>query len=189
LGVEVDQTAIPWITAVAAAVAAVAAAVSAWLSFYSNRTAADVAATNLVLKIREQYGSDTMLRDLRNLRAWQAIHGPNFAETWAVKLKRDDEDAREVDAARRRVSSFFGAIIDLHDAGLVPKRIEKLLTDFAGFDVLYGVVEPLERAFSPSYDKERFDKLRKLRGPSGLAEYLAIKPVIRKPDGEPARAE
>jgi hypothetical protein len=51
-----------------------------------------------------------------------------------------------VDDARRRVTSFFSNIIDLHDTGLVPQRVEKLLTDFAGFDLLYSVVEPLERA-------------------------------------------
>ena len=134
------QTAIPWIMAVAAAGAAVGSAVaagfSAWFSFRSSRTATDVAVTNLVLKFREQYASDTMLDDLRNLRAWKDKHGPQFAETWAVMLSRGDEEARVVDRARRHVSSFFGAIIDLHDTGLVPKRIKKLLTDFEGFDVL-----------------------------------------------------
>src|SRR5215471_10872417 len=178
-----DQTAIPWILAVAATVSAIAAAISAGLSWRSSQTAANLAATNLILKFRDQYASNEMFVDLRNLRAWYDRHGSSrFAQKWGQKLQENDRDAEIVDRSRRRVTSFFSNIIDLHDAGLVPKQIEKLLTDFAGFDLLYTVVEPLERALSPDYDKPRFDKLRALRPPSdGLRQFTATNWVIRDP--------
>jgi hypothetical protein len=183
-GAAFMDRAIPWImlaSAVAATGSAIAAAFSACFSSRSSRTAADIAAANLILKIRDHYASNEMFIDLRNLRAWHDKYGSQFAETWRRKLK-NDEEAQIVDASRRRVTSFFSNIIDLHDTGLVPKRIEKLLTDFAGFDLLYTIVEPLERALSPDYDKPRFDKLRVLRPASdGLVQFTATNWVIRDP--------
>jgi hypothetical protein len=190
-----DQSAIPWImlwSAVAATGSAIAAAVSACFSSRSSRIAADAArtganaaASTLILKFRDQYASNVMLFDLRNLRAWHDKYGSQFAETWRQKLKDDKEDDKEaqiVDRARRRVTSFFHNIIDLHDAGLVPEHVEKLLLDFDGFDLLYGVVEPLEKANNTDYDKARFDKLRDLRPPqTGRKEYLSLGWAIRNP--------
>jgi hypothetical protein len=180
-----DQTAIPWIMLASAVVAtgsAIAAAFSACFSSRSSRTTADVAATNLILKIRDQYASNEMFIDLRNLRAWHDKYGSQFAETWRQKLAQNDMEAQIVDASRRRVTSFFSNIIDLHDTGLVPKRIETLLTDFAGFDLLYTVVQPLERVLSPDYDQPRFDRLRALRPPSdGLKQFTATNWDIRDP--------
>jgi hypothetical protein len=181
------STAIPWImlaSVVVALFSAIAAAISARFSWRSSQTAADVAATTLILKFRDQYAATEMLIDLRNLCAWHDKHGSRFAETWQEKLRQNDEKALIVDASRRRVSSFFSNIIDLHDTGLVPKRTEKLLTDFDGFDLLYSVVEPLERALNPEYDKRRFDNLRKLRPPrEGRTQDLPIEWVIRDPHG------
>jgi hypothetical protein len=167
-----DQTAIPWLMFGSTIVAVI----SAGLSWRSSQTAANLAAINLILKFRDQYASNEMSVDLRNLRAWYDRHASSkFAQTWAQKFQQNDPDALIVDRFRRRVTSFFSNIIDLHDAGFVPKRIEKLLTDFAGFDLLYTVVEPLERELSPDYDRTRFEKLRALRPPSiGLKQLLAI---------------
>src|SRR5262245_59938256 len=161
--------------------AAVAAAASACFSWRSSQTAANAAATALILKVRDRYASDEMFVVLRNLRAWHDKYGSQFAAMWQQKLQNDKE-AQIVDASRRRVTSFFSNIIDLHDTGLIPKRIEKLLTDFAGFDLLYTIVQPLERALSPDYDQARFDKLRALRPPSdGLKQFTATNWVIRDP--------
>jgi hypothetical protein len=194
------STSIPWIMLASVFVAAI----SAYFSWRSSRTAAgaaataagaaataadaaataaDAAATNLILKFRDQYATNEMLVDLRNLRAWHDKHGSKFVETWQQKLKQKDKEAQIVDRSRRRVTSFFSNIIDLHDTGLVPKRIEKLLTDFVGFDLLYSVVEPLERALGRDYDKQRFDNLRKLRPPrEGRTQLLPINWDIRDPD-------
>ena len=59
---------------------------------------------------------------------------------------------------------------------------KKLLIDFDGFDLLYSVVEPLERELGRDYDKTRFEKLRQLR-PSreGLTQLLSIDWDIRDP--------
>jgi hypothetical protein len=89
-----DSTAIPWIilaSVVVAAFSAIAAAISAYFSSRSSRTAADAAATTLILKFRDQYATDAMLIDLRNLRAWHDRHGSSkFAKTWQEKFEQKD---------------------------------------------------------------------------------------------------
>src|SRR5215469_14608150 len=104
-----DSTAIPWIMLASVVVAAV----SAFFSWRSSRTVANAALTTLILKFRDQYASDEMFIDLRNLRAWHDKYGSQSAEMWRQKL-RNDKDAQIVDASRRRVTSFFSNIIDLH---------------------------------------------------------------------------
>ena len=128
-----DSTAIPWIMLASvgvAAISAIAAMISACFSSRSSRTAADAAATTLILKFRDQCATNEMLIDLRNLRAWYDKHGSKFAETWRDKLKQNDKEALIVDASRRRVSNFFSSIIDLHDTGLVPRRTKKAVNRF-----------------------------------------------------------
>src|SRR6266540_3264778 len=162
-----DSTAIPWIMLASVGVAAISAVVAV-ISAYASRTAANAsrtaaaaAATTLILKFRDQYATNEMLIDLRNLRSWQDKYSSKFAETWGKKLKQNDKEALIVDASRRRVSHFFSSIADLHDTGLVPERTKKLLTDFDGLDLLYSVVEPLERELNPGYDSTCFETLRK----------------------------
>jgi len=195
-----DSTAIPWIMLASVGVAAcsaIAAAVSAYFSSRSSqtavdvaatardaaKTAADVAATNLILKFRDQYASDKMLIDLHNLGAWHDNHrSSNFAETWRKKREQGDKEALTVDASRRRVSHFFSSIVDLYDTGLIPERIKKLLIDFDGLDVLYSVVEPLERELNPGYNRTTFETLRKLRpSRAGLTQFAPINWVIKDP--------
>jgi hypothetical protein len=178
-----DSAAVPWImlaSVVVALIAAIAAWVSAYFSSRSSRTAADASRTaanaaesTLVLRFRDEYASDQMLADLRALRDWYDTHGSKFAKAWREKFEKGDNDALIVDKARRRVSNFFSTIIDLHDARLVPERIERLIIDLDGIELLYNVVEPLERELNPNYHKEHFDKLRKLRPSKGLGEHIA----------------
>ena len=144
-----DQTAIPWImlwSAVAATASAIAAAVSACISSRSSRTAADaaatsrdIAATNLILKFRDQYASDEMLFDLCNLRAWQDKYDSQFAETWRQKLN-DDKEAKIVDGSRRRVTSFFHNILDLH-----ARRVSFRARDSAGTNSAWQPTRPSRR--------------------------------------------
>jgi hypothetical protein len=188
-----DSTAIPWIMLASvgvAAISAIAAAISAYFSWRSSRaaanaatTAADVAATNLILKFRDQYASNEMRIDLHNLGAWYDKYGSStFAKTWQEERQQGDKEALIVNASRRRVSHFFSSIVDLHNAGLVPERLKKLLTDFDGLDVFHSVVEPLERELNPDYNKTPFDTLRNLRPPRvGLTQYAPIDWVIRDP--------
>ena len=120
---------------------------------------------------------------LHNLGAWYDKYGSStFAKTWQEERQQGDKEALIVNASRRRVSHFFSSIVDLHNAGLVPERLKKLLTDFDGLDVFYSVVEPLEQELNPAYNKTPFDTLRNLRPPRvGLTQYAPIDWVIRDP--------
>jgi hypothetical protein len=184
------STAFPWIMAIAACASAVAAAVSACFSWRSSRaaasaaaTAVNVAATNLILKFRDQYASNEMQIDLHNLGAWyDKYDSSTFAKIWHEERQQGDKEALVVNASRRRVSHFFSTIADLHNANLVPEQLKKLLIDFDGLDVFYSVVEPLERELNPGYNKTPFDTLRKLRPPRvGRTQYAPIDWVIRDP--------
>jgi hypothetical protein len=182
-----DWTAIPWTKVVpfgAAVLSAIAAAVSAVFSWRSSQRAADTAATALILKFRDQYATNEMVVDLRNLRAWHDKYDSQFAETWRQRLQQDDPDpeALIVDRSRRRVTSFFSNIAYLHSADLVPKGAKKLLIDFAGLDVFFNEVELLERALSSDYDKAPFESLRNLRpSRAGRVQFTPINWVIRDP--------
>lgn len=180
-----DWTAIPWIKVVpfgAAVLSAIAAAVSAIFSWRSSQRAADTAATALILKFRDQYATNEMFVDLRNLRAWHDKNGSRFAETWRQKLQQNDPDAQIVDRSRRRVASFFSNIAYLRNAGLVPKRAEKLLVDFAGLELFYNVVEPMEQELGSDYDKTPFQSLHDFRRPrAGLQQFTATNWVFRDP--------
>jgi hypothetical protein len=92
---------------IVAAFSAFAAAISAYFSSRSSKAAADVAATTLILKFRDQYATDEMMIDLRNLRAWHDKHGSKFAEMWREKLKQKDREAQIVDRSRRRVTRTY----------------------------------------------------------------------------------
>jgi hypothetical protein len=170
----------PWIM-LASAIGTLASAIAAWHSAYfssqSSKTAADAAEAGLLLRFVAQYASDEMFADLRKLRLWADSHaGSTFAATWREQVEQGNKEAIEVDSARRRVSHFFCAIVDLQDAGLLSDRLKKVVIGFDGFDLHHSVVEPLERALNPAYNKEYFDKLRELRPQRVQGQHAAPKP-------------
>jgi hypothetical protein len=191
-----DRWVIPGIMLMSA-IGTLASAIAAWRSAYFSsqssrtaadaaRTAADATETGLILRFVTQYASNEMLADLRKLRAWFDSHGGStFATTWREKLEQGDKEALEVDSARRRVSHFFCAIIDLQKAGLLSDRVKKVVSGFDGFDLVHRVVEPLEEALNPAYNKEYFDKLRELRPQRALGHHAAPK---RQRDDQKGRA-
>jgi len=65
--------------------------------------------------------------------------------------------------ARRRVSHFFGAIADLYDNRLLCKPIARRLARLSG-DLVFLVVEPLEKELDADYNRAQFDTLRNLTG-------------------------
>jgi hypothetical protein len=164
------------------AIAAVSAAVSAFLALQAIRIAARSAQTQLYMKFREKYEADRMRDDLRNLRAWREKYEANFAEEWGRRFYAREDEAMIVDSARRRVKFFFVAVSDLYAYGLLSRRFALNLLDFQGIDLLYEIVEPLEKVLNPDYNRAKFDTLRKLKGSSGRGSPLGQVTLITNSD-------
>jgi len=170
---SISSAAIPWIMLASVGVACV----SAYFSWRSSEVAANGSQATLYLKFQEQYASGQMLQDLRNLRSWREKYGPDFASRWAKQYEQNNPEALAVNESRRRVSHFYGAIADLYRNGLLSEP--RLLTNFQGIDLWFEVVEPLEKALNPDYDKSQFDALYSLNGSSGRGQPRWFRPVIK----------
>ncbi len=165
----------PWmiVTAVGTGAAAVAAAVSAFFSWRSSRDAANAAQATLYRTFQEEYASDEMGDALRRLSEWYwrfKDQKLDFASEWKKQWESADPEARAearaVDESRRRVSHFFGAIADLRDNRLLSRPIARRLASLSG-DLVFVVVEPLEKKRNPEYNKSHFDILASLTRYSG----------------------
>jgi hypothetical protein len=184
-----SPAAIPYIMLASVVVACVAAG-AAWVSaFFSRRSsqvaanaaqiAANAAQATLYLNFQKQYASDEMLQDLRRLKSWKDQHGEDFASKWEEQWESDDDEAKAkaqaLDGSRRRVSHFFGAIADLYKHGLLSEPLARLLASFPG-DLLFIVLEPLEKQLNENYSKSQFDTL------SSLSGYFGPRPASGIPD-------
>jgi len=171
---DISSAAIPWIMAASVGVACI----SAIFSWRSSQVAANTAQATLYLKFQEQYASDEMRQDLRNLTSWRELHRGEFVSTWVKLYQQNDNKALAVDRSRRRVSHFFGAIADLYNERLLSEDLTgRLATRFQGIELWFEVVEPLEKALNPDYDKSQFDTLYSF-GTSGRGQPRWFRPVI-----------
>lgn len=148
---------------------AVGAAIGAHLSARATRNAAE---GQLVSAFLNEYASPEMLRYLRILRIWESKQGDKFEEKWRKALESADDKALEVDQARRYVKSYFLKALRLYESSYVTEAFLKQIASVDGINIMYDIVEPLERALNPAYDKERFEKLRKLCGRSRTTRLL-----------------
>lgn len=158
------------------ALGAVVAAIGAWKSARATQKAAE---GQLISAFLNEYGTPEMLRYLRQLRNWESKHGHEFEEKWRKALEAADNEALEVDQARRYVKSYFLKALRLYESRYVTKRFLKQVASVDGINIMYDIVEPLEYSLNPVYEKERFDKLRNLCSRSGTKRL--IRPIPYKP--------
>jgi len=99
----------------------------------------------------------------------------DVASEWKKQWESDPKthpeeyaEARAVDASRRRVSHFFGAIAELNSQGLLGKHLARVLANYSGYVQFFQVVEHLEKILNPTnYNKSHFDTIASLTGYSG----------------------
>ena len=104
----------------------------------------------MLLSLLRVYSSPEMSRALRTLRRWRDEHGDQFVADWAAAMPTGgDPEAREVDRARRWVTSYFQDVDALRRARLISKHTMGVAVDKAGVGVLVHVCAPLERALNP----------------------------------------
>ena len=158
------------------ALGALGAAIGAWLSARATRFAAEA---QLFSRFMEEYGAPQMLKALRTLRNWKAEQGNEFEEKYRKALESGDPNAHEVDQARRHVKFYFLKALRLYEAGFVTKRFLKEVAAVDGVNILYGIVESLEYALNPAFDKSKFERFRQICGRAGTGRL--IRPIPTTP--------
>lgn len=167
------ETIVSILTAVSAAGAA-GAAIATWQSARATQKATE---GELLSRFMEEYSDVKMLRALRRLNDWKHTQGENFEEKWRKAFEKGEPEAVEVDLARRHVSHYFQRALLLHESGYVSQRFVKAVGSVDGINVLYDIVEPLEYALNPAYDKAIFDKLRKICGRPKTGRLIRPLPI------------
>jgi hypothetical protein len=151
------------------ALGALGAAIAAWKSARETRRAAE---GQLFSDFYVEYGTPEMLRSLRILRNWKANNGNEFEIAWKKKLDEDDEDAHKVDRARRHVKFYFLRALRLYESGYVSIEFLKGVCAVDGINILYDIVEPLEFALNPAFDRSKFNRLRQFCGRAGTGRLI-----------------
>lgn len=157
---------------VIASFAAIGAAVAAISSLCSVKAIKTTAEAQLVIRFLDQYSEWRMLESLRILRNWKAENGTEFADEWRKALEASDDEAIEVDKARRHVSHYFYKALRLYEAGYVGSDFLKEVGKVDGINIYYDIVEELEYALNPAYGSSTFEKLRRLLGRSGTGKLI-----------------
>jgi len=118
----------------------------------------------LLKELFSEYASPQMLVSLRRLKDWEVNHGDSFAEKWLVGIKSGIGPAMEVDLARRKLDYFYSIILWLNDSKMLSKKSVRMFGTFSGYNLLFSIVEPLDKIMNPKYNKNTFNRIRRLCG-------------------------
>lgn len=145
------------------AIGAVGAALAAG---WAARQTMKAAEAQIYTELKYTYATDKMLASLKTLANWHNHYGEQFCNEYLIQLKGKKAEALNVDDARRYVKYYFLNLLDLHDLGLIRKKIFFDLCDVDGRNLLFNIVEPLEISLDPeSKSKPKLDKLRRVFPP------------------------
>lgn len=134
----------------------------------------------LLHRLLERYGSPPMSNALRTLRTWKEARGADFADVWIEAMKTEDRQAREVDRARRYVKNYFCNALRLYEAGYVRRQFVCEVASHDGINLLYDIVEPLERALNPNYSSHCFVTLRSGFGRRRAGDHIVSIRLTRR---------
>ena len=157
------------------AIAAAFSAIGAWLSARATKLTSEA---QLFSRFMEEYGAYEMVTALRNLRNWKAENGDEFEEKWRKALDNSESQAHEVDKSRRLVKFYFLKALRLYTSGFVSKKFLKQVISVDGINILFEIVEPLEYALNPAYNKSNFKKLKTLCKSKGTGRLIRPVPVV-----------
>lgn len=177
---ELENTVWHNITLVLTAITALAASISAigaWLSARATKFATEA---QLFSKFMEEYGAHEMVISLRTLRNWKAEKGKDFEEKWLKSFVEGNSDAQDVDRARRHVKFYFLKALRLYESGFASKKFVKEVISVDGIHILFNIIEPIEHALDPDYNKIHFDKLKKLYESELLGKLIRPVPVDKR---------
>jgi hypothetical protein len=173
-GLRMTKESISLVLTAITSLLALFATIAAWRSARASKVAIEA---QFLSNQMEEYGAEKMLYALRTLRNWKADKGDEFERKWRQAIEANDSAAHEVDRARRTVKFYFYKALRLYQSGYVSKRFLKDVCAVDEINILYDIVEPLEYALNPRYDKNNFDSLRKICGRHGIGGLIRPVPV------------
>ena len=126
----------------------------------------------LVSHIHDQFWSEEYYEAAQLLRAWKSERGESWAQeffTCLADLEQLTEPERDVtrrtNAARRLIKSRFRKTQQLCSRGfLTEDDLREHLTMAPRLEMVFLIIEPLERARKTDYKREMFDFYDRLHG-------------------------
>ena len=149
----------PWdaVSIVATAVAAIMAALATIAAWRSVKATEKSSSAQVIIQLTDSYASEEMLSGMMTLQTFKNRHKTDFARAFDDKRRTSYPDVKEEDEARRRYSHHFHKIYLLYATGLVDKTFVSRIVPKNQVEFLLEVIEPLEDAIGPDYDRTSFD--------------------------------
>ena len=137
-------------------ISALAAAFSAYFAQRSVKSIWMASQAQLVATLLDSWASKDMLDACIKLTEWRKDHGECFAEDFKRLRCGEYDSIRLIDDARRLISHHFQKVYILGKERLLEKRLVLNVVDEWQANLYCTIVEPLEAAVRPDYDKSSF---------------------------------
>lgn len=149
---------------VLAAVSALASAIAALTSLAQARGTAQGNEVNAYLRLMEDYGDPAMREALLELGKFWRDRRENFPDSgsaWTALNSSDPNAAKEIRSHARLVSNYFGSAARLYEAGLISRKLFRLLISRPGLNVYYEIVVPINVVRNPAGHTEHYVRVLK----------------------------
>lgn len=149
---------------VLAAVSALASAIAALTSLAQARGTAQGNEVNAYLRLMEDYGHPAMREALLELGTFWRDRRESFPDpgaAWTALNETDPEAAKLVRGHSRLVSNYFGSAARLYEAGLISRKLFRLLISRPGLNIYYDIVVPINVARNPAGHSTLYDRTMK----------------------------
>ena len=159
------------LSSLSTAIAALAAAVAALFTYMYTRSANATLRSQLFLAFSDRYSEPAMSDAIIKLMKWREEHPTDFADVWFAKYQAGDEEALQLERARRALNRYFVDIARLYESKQVDKKLAYVLLGHFGLDVYYEVCHPMWRKVYPSGYRDYTGLLKTIRpryGADGL---------------------
>lgn len=150
------QTIIVTVAAVVAALATTGAAVGAWRAASEARRAVEA---QLLATFLEEYAEPRMHAALQTLREWADAN--RNEDQWDIESILRNPAFTQMERANRTVKGYFDRVVRLHRQGYVSKSFVDETAHESGIEILFGIIEPVEKKIGEGYDPATFDALRR----------------------------
>lgn len=148
--------------------AALITAGAAWRSAVASRRAADetrVATTAQIMSsLLGEYSSAEMSDAMTRLQQFEETHGCQLHHRFLELRGEDRESYERLNAMRRRMAHYFDKIYRLQRAEYIDDAFVRTVVGQGQVEFYLKVIEPLEKAIDPAYDKSAFEYFAKLHG-------------------------
>jgi hypothetical protein len=171
----VDASFLSVLSSLSTAIAALAAAAAALFTYMYTRSADATLRSQLFLAFSDRYSEPAMSEAIIKLMKWRQAHPTDFAEVWFARYQAGDDEALELEKARRALNRYFVDIGRLYESKQVDEKLAYVLLGHFGLDVYYEVCHPMWKKVYPAGYRDYTSLLKTIRphyGDDGLQPSL-----------------